>query len=111
MSRISDILIDALSQHKFDEGNVGQFISFLEEDDIIRYQIWREMETQYRKNELLYRIDQYNQTHNTNVEFDDYTMVEMLDTFAEELDNCDEIGYISMAIAEKYCKDKVDGNE
>lgn len=106
MSRISDILIDALAQHKFDEGNVGQFITFLENDWDIRYVIWLEMEQYYRKNDLEYRIDQYNQMHNTDYTFDETEMNLMLEDFNDAIDNSDEWYYMSMSIAEKWCRDK-----
>ena len=111
MSRISDILIDALSQHKFDEGNVGQFIRFLEEDDQIRYQIWHEMEQEYRRRDLEYRIDQYNQVHDTDVTFNEDEMSVMLEEYNDAIDDSDDWYYMCMGIAEKWCRDKVDGNE
>lgn len=110
MSRISDILIKALAQHKFDENNVGQFINFLEEDWDIRYTIWLEMEEYYRKNDLLYRIDQYNQMHDTNHEFDETEMNLMLEDFNDAIDNSDDWYYMSMNIAEKWCRDKEEEN-
>ena len=111
MSRISDILIDALSQHKFDEGNVGQFIRFLEEDDTIRYQIWHEMEQEYRRRDLEYRIDQYNQAHDTNVSFNDDEMNWMLEDYNDAIYNSDDWYYMCMGMAEKWWRDKVDENE
>ena len=108
MSRIEQIIIDYFNHNDFNLKNV---INFLEENEQIRYQIWHETEQEYRRRDLEYRIDQYNQVHDTNVSFDDDEMNLMLEEYDDAIDNSDDWYYMCMGIAEKWCRDKVDGNE
>ena len=78
MSRIEQIIMTHFDYNDFNLKNV---IHFLEEDHTIRYQIWHEMEQDYRRRDLEYRIDQYNQVHDTDISFDDDEINLMLEEY------------------------------
>ena len=110
MSRIKNIIMDAVALNKLDDRGVADLIRYLEEDWEIRYAIWLETEEYYRKNDLEYGVDQYNQMHNTNHEFSASEMNLMLEDFNDAIDNSDEWCYTRMRIVERWCRDKEEEN-
>ena len=66
MSRIEQIVMDYFNHNDL---NLYNLIKFLKEDDTIRYQIYREMEQYYHKEDIQNEIDCMNDENETNYTF------------------------------------------
>lgn len=107
MSRIEQIVMTHFDHNDLNLKNV---INFLEENDTIRYQIFREMEQYYHEEDVQNAIDEYNEYHETNHTFtkdEIRQMAERFDDCMADYSNWDEI---LRNIVREWCGDKEEEN-
>lgn len=105
MSRISNIIIDALSNGDLRDVSLRDIIRFLETDQKIRYTIWLEMDKHYKKQDLLDEIENYNFVHDTHHEFSEMELNEMLEDLDDRLDEDDSYFMHKRNVIERWCED------
>lgn len=105
MSRISQIIIDAVPNGELKD-NFSNIITYLEQNDRIRWEIYREVERQYHKEDIQNEIDYYNEENDTNYTFTDKELDLMLEDYENSLDDCEEWHYILKNIIEKWIENE-----
>ena len=105
MSRIEQIVMDYFNHNDFNLKNV---INFLKEDDTIRYQIYREMEQYYHKEDIQNEIDCMNDENETNYTVTNEEMNLILEDYEDSLGDSDEWNYRLRNVLERWFEDKED---
>lgn len=103
MSRIEQIVMTHFDHNDFNLKNV---INFLEENDTIRYQIYREMEQSYHEEDVKSVIDEYNENNDTNYEFTPTEIHQMAERFDDCMSDYSNWHEIMMNIVGDWCGDK-----
>ena len=99
MSRIKSIIEDAMSLGKFDGRNINQFINYLEHDDQIRWQIYREVERECHKADVLQAIEEYNDENDAEISFTDTELAHIVEQYEDYLgDLCEWRTSLNLAI-------------
>lgn len=110
MSKIKNIIMDAVALNKLDDRGVADLIRYLEEDHTIRYQIYREMEQYYHEEDVQNAIDEYNEYHETNHEFTRDEIRQMAERFDDCMSDYSNWHDIMMNIVNDWCEDKENDN-
>lgn len=105
MSRIEQIIMDYFNRIDFNLKNV---INFLEENDTIRWEIFRQVEKHYHKEDIQNEIDYINDVNETNYTFTNEEMDLILEDYEDSLDNSEEWNYRLRNVLERWCEDKED---
>ena len=84
MSRIEQIVMDYFNHNDFNLKNV---INFLEENDVIRYQIYREREYMYRREDVLNAVEEYNDENDTEISFEEDEIANIVERYEDFLDD------------------------
>ena len=105
MSRIEQIVMDYFNHNDL---NLYNLIKFLKEDDTIRYQIYREMEQYYRKEDIQNEIDCMNDENETNYTFTNEEMDLILEDYEDSLGDSEEWHYRLRNVLERWFEDKED---
>ena len=103
MSRIEQIVMDYFNHNDL---NLYNLIKFLEQNDTIRYQIYREMEQKYHEEDVQNAIDEYNEDHETNHEFTATEIRQMAERFDDCMTDYSNWHEIIMNIVNDWCGDK-----
>lgn len=103
MSRIEQIVTDYFNNNDL---NLYNLIKFLEEDDTIRYRIYREIEQKYHEEDVQNVIDEYNEDHETNHEFTATEIRQMAERFDDCMADYSNWHEIMMNIVSDWCYDK-----
>ena len=105
MSRIEQIVMDYFNHNDL---NLYNLIKFLEQNDTIRYQIYREMEQYYHKEDIQNEIDYMNDENDTNYTFTNEEMDLILEDYEDSLGDSDEWNYRLRNVLERWFEDKED---
>ena len=105
MSRIEQIVMDYFNHNDL---NLYNLIKFLEENDTIRYQIYREMEQYYHKEDIQNEIDYMNDENDTNYTFTNEEMNLILEDYEDSLGDSEEWHYRLRNVLERWLEDKED---
>lgn len=105
MSRIEQIVMDYF---KHNDLTLYNLTNFLEENDAIRYQIYREMEQSYHEEDVKSVIDEYNENNDTNYEFTPTEIRQMAERFDDCMSDYSNWHEIMMNIVSDWCEDKED---
>ena len=105
MSRIEQIVMDYFNHNDL---NLYNLIKFLEQNDTIRYQIYREMEQYYHKEDIQNEIDYMNGENDTNYTFTNEEMNLILEDYEDSLGDSEEWNYRLRNVLEKWFEDKKD---
>ena len=105
MSRIEQIVMDYFNHNDL---NLYNLIKFLEQNDTIRYQIYREMEQYYHKEDIQNEIDYMNDENETNYTFTNEEMDLILEDYEDSLGDSEEWNYRLRNVLEKWFEDKKD---
>ena len=105
MSRIEQIVMDYFNHNDL---NLYNLIKFLEQNDTIRYQIYREMEQYYHKEDIQNEIDYMNDENDTNYTFTNEEMNLILEDYEDSLGDSEEWNYRLRNILERWFEDKED---
>lgn len=105
MSRIEQIVMDYFNHNDL---NLYNLIKFLEENDTIRYQIYREMEQYYHKEDIQNEIDYMNGENDTNYTFTNEEMDLILEDYEDSLGDSEEWHYRLRNVLERWFEDKED---
>ena len=105
MSRIEQIVMDYFNHNDL---NLYNLIKFLEQNDTIRYQIYREMEQYYHKEDIQNEIDYMNDENDTNYTFTNEEMNLILEDYEDSLGDSEEWHYRLRNVLEKWFEDKKD---
>lgn len=105
MSRIEQIVMDYFNHNDL---NLYNLIKFLEQNDTIRYQIYREMEQYYRKEDIQNEIDYMNDENDTNYTFTNEEMDLILEDYEDSLGDSEEWHYRLRNVLERWFEDKED---
>lgn len=103
MSRIEQIVMDYFNHNDL---NLYNLIQFLEENDAIRYQIYREMEQSYYEEDVRSVIDEYNEDNDTNYEFTPSEIRQMAERFDDCMGDYSNWHEIMLNIVSEWCEDK-----
>lgn len=106
MSRIKNIIMDAVASNKLDERGVADIIRYLEDDFTIRYQIFREMEQYYHEEDVQNAIDEYNEENETNHTFTKDEIHQMADIYDDHMSDYSNWGDILRNIVRDWCEEK-----
>jgi hypothetical protein len=107
MSRIEQIVMTYFDHNDFTLKNV---INLLEENDAIRWQIFREVERQYHKEDIQTEIDYYNDENETNYTFTNEEMDLILEDYEDSLGDSEEWSFRLRNVLERWFEDKEDEN-
>lgn len=105
MSRIEQIVMDYFNHNDL---NLYNLIKFLEQNDTIRYQIYREMEQYYHKEDIQNEIDYMNDENDTNYTFTNEEMNLILEDYEDSLGDSEEWHYRLRNVLERWFEDKKD---
>ena len=105
MSRIEQIVMDYFNHNDL---NLYNLIKFLEQNDTIRYQIYREMEQYYHKEDIQNEIDYMNDENDTNYTFTNEEMDLILEDYEDSLGDSEEWHYRLRNVLERWFEDKED---
>ena len=105
MSRIEQIVMDYFNHNDL---NLYNLIKFLEQNDTIRYQIYREMEQYYYKEDIQNEIDCMNDENDTNYTFTNEEMDLILEDYEDSLGDSEEWHYRLRNVLERWFEDKED---
>lgn len=105
MSRIEQIVMDYFNHNDL---NLYNLIKFLEQNDTIRYQIYREMEQYYHKEDIQNEIDCMNDENETNYTFTNEEMDLILEDYEDSLGDSEEWNYRLRNVLERWFEDKKD---
>ena len=105
MSRIEQIVMDYFNHNDL---NLYNLIKFLEQNDTIRYQIYREMEQYYYKEDIQNEIDYMNGENETNYTFTNEEMDLILEDYEDSLGDSEEWHYRLRNVLERWFEDKED---
>lgn len=105
MSRIEQIVMTHFDHNDFNLKNV---INFLEENDTIRWEIFRQEEKHYHKEDIQNEIDYMNDENDTNYTFTNEEMDLILEDYENSLDNSEEWNYRLRNVLERWFEDKED---
>ena len=105
MSRIEQIVMDYFNHNDL---NLYNLIKFLEQNDTIRYQIYREMEQYYHKEDIQNEIDYMNGENDTNYTFTNEEMDLILEDYEDSLGDSEEWNYRLRNVLERWFEDKKD---
>ena len=105
MSRIEQIVMDYFNHNDL---NLYNLIKFLEQNDTIRYQIYREMEKYYHKEDIQNEIDYMNDENDTNYTFTNEEMNLILEDYEDSLGDSEEWHYRLRNVLERWFEDKED---
>lgn len=105
MSRIEQIVMDYFNHNDL---NLYNLIKFLEQNDTIRYQIYREMEQYYHKEDIQNEIDYMNDENDTNYTFTNEEMNLILEDYEDSLGDSEEWHYRLRNVLERWFEDKED---
>lgn len=103
MSRIEQIVMDYFNHNDL---NLYNLIKFLEENDTIRYRIYREMEQYYHEEDVKSVIDEYNENNDTNYEFTPAEIRQMAERFDDCMGDYSNWHDIMSNIVSEWCEDK-----
>ena len=106
MSRIKNIIMDAVALNKLDNRGVADIIRYLEEDHIIRYQIFREVQKAYQEEDVKYTIEEYNENHETNHVFTKDEISRMAEIYDDRMGDYSNWHEIMMNVVSDWCEDK-----
>ena len=106
MSRIRNIIMDAVALNKLDDRGVADLIRYLEDDHAIRYQIFREMEQYYHEEDVQIAIDEYNEENETNYTFTRDEIRQMAERYDDCMLDYSNWGEILRNIVRDWCEDK-----
>ena len=81
MNKISDILHKEFDNTPFE---LQDIIEFLNTNDAIRYEIFKQKQHEFYKEDVKYTIDEYNEDNDTNHVFSD----DEIDDMANRYDDC-----------------------
>ena len=105
MSRIEQTVMDYFNHNDL---NLYNLIKFLEQNDTIRYQIYREMEQYYYKEDIQNEIDYMNGENDTNYTFTNEEMDLILEDYEDSLSDSEEWHYRLRNVLERWFEDKED---
>ena len=105
MSRIEQIVMDYFNHNDL---NLYNLIKFLEQNDTIRYQIYREMEQKYHEEDVQNEIDCMNDENETNYTFTNEEMDLILEDYEDSLGDSEEWHYRLRNVLERWFEDKED---
>lgn len=107
MSRIEQIVMTHFDHNDFNLKNV---INFLEENDTIRWEIFRQEEKHYHKEDIQREIDYMNDENNTNFTFTNEEMDLILEDYEDSLGDSEEWAFRLRNVLERWFEDKEDEN-
>lgn len=107
MSRIEQIVMTYFDHNDFNLKNV---INFLEENDTIRWEIFREEEKHYHKEDIQNEIDNMNYENDTNYTFTNDEMDLILEDYEDSLADSDEWFFRLRNVVQRWFEDKEDEN-
>ena len=105
MSRIEQIVMDYFNHNDFNLKNV---INFLEENDAIRWEIFRQEEKHYHKVDIQNEIDYMNDENETNYTFTNLEMDLILEDYEDSLSDSEEWAFRLRNVLERWFEDKED---
>lgn len=105
MSRIEQIVMAYFDHNDFNLKNV---INFLEENDAIRWEIFRQEEKYYHKEDIQNEIDYMNDENETNYTFTNEEMDLILEDYEDSLGDSEEWNYRLRNVLERWFEDKED---
>lgn len=105
MSRIEQIVMDYFAHNDFNLQNV---INFLKENDKIRWEIFRQEEKYYHKQDIQHEIDNMNDENETNYTFTNLEMDLILEDYEDSLSDSDEWNYRLRNVLQRWFEDKED---
>jgi len=105
MSRIEQIVMDYFNHNDFNLKNV---INFLEENDAIRWEIFRQEEKHYHKKDIQNEIDYINDENETNYTFTNEEMDLILEDYEDSLDDSEEWAFRLRNVLERWFENKED---
>lgn len=85
MSRIEQIVMTHFNNVQ--DLNLKNLINFLEENDFIRYQIYRDMERKYRREDVLNAVEEYNDENDTEISFEEDEIADIVEKYEDNLDD------------------------
>lgn len=103
MSRIEQIVMTHFDHNDFNLKNV---INFLEENDTIRWEIFRQKEKQYHKEDIQNAIDYMNDENDTNYTFTNEEMDLLLEDYEDSLEDSDEWNYRLRNVLQRWFEDE-----
>lgn len=104
-SRIEQIVMDYFDYHDFNLQNV---INFLKENDTIRWEIFRQEEKHYHKEDIQREIDYMNDENETNYTFTNEEMDLILEDYEDSLSDSEEWSFRLRNVLERWFEDKED---
>ena len=105
MSRIEQIVMTHFDYNDFNLKNV---INFLEENDTIRWEIFRQEEKHYHKEDIQREIDYMNDENDTNYTFTNEEMDLILEDYEDSLSDSEEWNYRLRNVLQRWFEDKED---
>lgn len=84
MSNIEQIVMDYF---KHNDLTLYNLTNFLEENDAIRYQIYRELEYMYRREDVLNAVEEYNDENDTEISFEEDEIANIVERYEDFLDD------------------------
>lgn len=105
MSRIEQIVMDYFAHNDFNLQNV---INFLKENDKIRWEIFRQEEKYYHKQDIQHEIDNMNDENETNYTFTNLEMDLILEDYEDSLSDSEEWSFRLRNVLERWFEDKED---
>lgn len=102
MSRIEQIVMTHFDHNDFNLKNV---INFLEENDAIRWEIFRQEEKHYHKEDIQNEIDYMNDKYETNHTFTNEEMDLILEDYEDSLGDSEEWAYRLRNVLERWFED------
>lgn len=85
MSQIKDIVMTHFTQVQ--DLNLNNLINFLEENDFIRYQIFRDVERKYHREDVLNAVEEYNDENDMEISFDDSELADIVEKYEDNLED------------------------
>ena len=83
MSNIEQIVMDYF---KHNDLTLYNLTNFLEENDTIRYQIYRELEYMYRREDVLNAVEEYNDENDTEISFEEDEIANIVERYEDFLE-------------------------
>ena len=105
MSRIEQIVMDYFNHNDLTLYNL---IKFLEQNDKIRGEIFRQEEKRYHKEDIQNEIDYMNDENDTNYTFTNEEMNLILEDYEDSLGDSEEWHYRLRNVLERWFEDKED---
>ena len=107
MSRIEQIVMTHFDHNDF---NLRNLITFLEQNDTIRWEIFRQEEKRYHKEDIQNEIDYMNEDNDTKYTFTNEEMDLILEYYEDSLADSDEWNYRLRNVLNRWLEDKEDEN-